>query len=273
MADVNITYETLFDLLRRERNREELQSLDDSFFSDVVDYMLQKQSLVPDINDPSAISADVEKARIQFQNIKKILKELYDRREKKIVLLAVNSVRTSSGLVDRSVFLPEELAFFDELVTICSKYRGQVLQHVLSQVAPFGGGIPTPSPTVASPHVGPAGVERADDMQESVSRDDTSANTSPASHSDGADRSEDRSKRDASSSVTSAPEQKSPEVASRDASKKPSDGISVRFLKGVPRFAGANEQVFGPFKNGDEAVLPEKIATILIKKGRVEALN
>jgi DNA replication initiation complex subunit (GINS family) len=42
MADVKITYETLFDLLRREKNRNELQQLDPSFYLDVVSYLKEK---------------------------------------------------------------------------------------------------------------------------------------------------------------------------------------------------------------------------------------
>ncbi len=218
--DVKITYEILFDLLRRERNREELQPLDKSFFSDVVNYMSEKQSLLS--SDPSVVSADLEKARIQFQNIKKIIRELYDRREKKIVLLALNSVRTSSRLVDKSLFLPEELAFFNDLVAVCSKYRSEVLDRVLSQLEPF----------ITDSSFANSGV---------VKPSSSSVSSSASSNSD-------------HDSVSS-------------------DNFKVRFLKPVPKFVGANQRVFGPFSSGDEASLPEKIVSVLLKKGLVEVLN
>src|SRR3989344_4083177 len=40
---VVITYETLFELLNRERERPELQKLEQSFFADVVDYLREKR--------------------------------------------------------------------------------------------------------------------------------------------------------------------------------------------------------------------------------------
>ena len=45
----------------------------------------------------------------------------------------------------------------------------------------------------------------------------------------------------------------------------------VKFLSAVPKFLGKNKDVFGPFKEGDEAELPSKIVSILVKKGKVES--
>jgi len=224
MADINITYETLFDLLRRERNRDELQKLDSTFYTDVLAYMAAKQALLPK-TDVNSFTAEGEKARIQFHNIKKILKELYDRREKKLVLLAMNTVRTGMHNLDRSAFLPEEHLFFNDLTKTFQGYRRDVLEQVLRQAAPFGGSTPQPisSPKVAEvPESAPA-VPKSVPAQKAV-----------------------------------VPE------------KKSVDGTKVTFLKPVPRFAGGNEQVFGPYKTGDVATLPDKIASVLVKKGRAQ---
>jgi DNA replication initiation complex subunit (GINS family) len=231
VAEVKITYETLFDLLRRERNREELQSLDSTFYTDVISYMAQKQALLTTVQAPQHdYSSETEKARIQFHNIKKILKELYDRREKKLVLLALNAVRTSMSGIDKSAFLPEEHLFFNDLTKHFSHYRIEVLSHVMQQTAPFGG-VPAPVPKQTPPKA----AEKPPETPKPAPAKDVPVR-------------EER-----------------PPAAS-------TEGIKLRFTKAVPRFAGGGEDVFGPFVPGDEASLPEKIASVLVKKGRAEQL-
>ena len=44
--EINITYETLFDLLRREKGREELQDLGETFSQDVVSYLEEKRKIL-----------------------------------------------------------------------------------------------------------------------------------------------------------------------------------------------------------------------------------
>jgi len=39
---VRITYETLYELLRREKSNDELQKLDESFFRDVIEYLAER---------------------------------------------------------------------------------------------------------------------------------------------------------------------------------------------------------------------------------------
>ena len=41
--EFNISYTTLFELLRREKDREELQKLQKTFFEDVKSYIQEKQ--------------------------------------------------------------------------------------------------------------------------------------------------------------------------------------------------------------------------------------
>ena len=95
--EVNITYETLFEILRREKDKEELQKLSDSFFSDVIAYLEDKNKALKDVTLQSF--ADKKKFDEELENIKKILKDLYERREKKIVNLALNISRTKSNLI------------------------------------------------------------------------------------------------------------------------------------------------------------------------------
>lgn len=128
MVEIKVTYETLFDLLRREKGRNELQDLEKSFYEDVEAYMEEKKKSLT----MSSSRGEKEKINIQLKNIKKILRELYELREKKIISLASSKVRTSSNLIDTSKLLDKEKSLFDEACDLFSKYKTEILEKIIS---------------------------------------------------------------------------------------------------------------------------------------------
>ncbi len=133
---IKITYETLFDMLRNEKNREELQQINKSFFSDVLNYMQDKQKLAADSKGSALFSGmESQKAKRQLENIQKIVKELYERREKKIIMMALIASRTKS-VVDRSALLDEEKQMLEELTEVLDRSREGVLFRLLSLESP-----------------------------------------------------------------------------------------------------------------------------------------
>lgn len=129
--NVNITYETLFDMLRNEKNREELQRLEPSFFDDLIQYIKEKKELLSK-DDGSELFSDIEKEKTakQIDNIKKLVRELYERREKKIINLAMISSRTSS-ILDDSALLKQEKELFSLLISVLNQARVGILLNVL----------------------------------------------------------------------------------------------------------------------------------------------
>jgi len=131
-----LTYELLFDMLRNEKNREELQSLDKNFFSDLIDYIQDKERLIRDNSDNQLFSGlEREKTLKQLDNAKKLIKELYERREKKVLNLAMISSRTG-GLLDKSSMLPEELKLFERLSAMLEEFRNDILYKVMGGTMP-----------------------------------------------------------------------------------------------------------------------------------------
>ena len=141
--DIKITYETLFDLLRREKNREDMQKLDSVFFDDVIEYLAEKVSLLKEQEKKHDLLSSDErnKTRNQLENIKKILQELYERREQKIIRLALNKSKTKSSSIDSSALLKEEKTFFDSLVSMLDHYRNSIIMNVLQLKSPKTEGI------------------------------------------------------------------------------------------------------------------------------------
>ena len=137
MQEVVITYETLFELLKRERERTDLQKLEPSFFSDTINYIRDKKKILDAKSDSVFASDEKKKTERQLENIYKILKELYERREKKIIALALDKSRTKSNLIDTTALMKEEKVFFDAVTNILDTYRDEILNSVLSEKMPF----------------------------------------------------------------------------------------------------------------------------------------
>ena len=136
--EINLTYETLFELLRREKNRVELQPLESSFYLDFIEYLKVKKQLLQEKQSSLGPenSEELTKLMIQVDNINKILKELYERREKKIVNIALMSSRSKPGTTKENLLEIED-SFYHELIALFSKYRKGVLLNLLSQKAPI----------------------------------------------------------------------------------------------------------------------------------------
>ena len=135
--EVVITYETLFEILQRERERNDLQRLELTFFSDTINYIKDKKKIVEAKSDSVFAIDEKKKTERQLENIYKILKELYERREKKIISLALDKSRTKSNLIDTTALLREEKVVFDALAELLDNYREAILYSVLNEKMPF----------------------------------------------------------------------------------------------------------------------------------------
>lgn len=244
--DIHITYETLFDLLRKERSLEELQELDKQFWYYVIDYLKERQAF---FDSTSAI--EQEKMRLQLSNIKRILKEIYERREQKILQLALNVIRTDNvGFVDTRNMLFEERLLFDETVQLLKKYKTGILEQVFLHELP----------TIA---VAEHGVE-----QDSIDKEAAFQDTYSSKNSSFLENTEDASFGQSATTV-SAPIEEHVAVTAQSTQTK-SGTLLVKFVTPVPKFLGKDKEVFGPYDAGTITSLPEHIAAILLKKEKVE---
>ncbi|MEK6828420.1 MAG: hypothetical protein AABX78_03650 [Nanoarchaeota archaeon] len=134
--EVIITYETLFELLQREKERNDLQRLEPNFFNDVIGYIKDKKRIL-EAKDSTFAKEEIKKTERQLENIYKILKELYERRERKIISIALDKSRTKSNLIDTTALLKEEKVIFDALTSLLDAYRDSILYSVLNEKMPF----------------------------------------------------------------------------------------------------------------------------------------
>ena len=126
-----VTYENLYEILREEKQKKELQAIDKNFYKNMVKYLKEKQKMIDaQQGKDSLFSAEIKRTQKQVENVRKMLRELYERREYKIMQLAMFSSR--SGLKeDTSNMLAEERKLFAGLLEESSRYRKGILDNML----------------------------------------------------------------------------------------------------------------------------------------------
>ena len=137
MGDVVITYEILYEILRKEKYRAELQKVDENFYASVIKYLQEKLAILESQAKKNSIfaSTELEKTQTQLRNVIKILKELYEKRETKIIQFALFSSR-SQNLQDTSTMLPEEYALYCGLKDMFDTYRKGIINNILENKMP-----------------------------------------------------------------------------------------------------------------------------------------
>ena len=242
--EVTITYETLFELLRIEKMKEELQTLEASFLFDVQSYIEEKNSFLYELQH-TADSVQVEKASIQLQNIKRILKDLLDRRERKIVNLALMKARATQLLIDERAFLTHEKKLFKILCEEIAAHHAVMLQQLIPDS--------NQPKLVHAPddHNSANSMSKLSMLKPSMSKQDDSIELQPLDE-------------ETETEMLEEPQHEQFQTSGL---------IAVRFLHAVPKFIGTDMQVYGPFEEEDVAKLPIELAKILIKKERAESFD
>ncbi|MBD3202882.1 hypothetical protein GF327_01195 [Candidatus Woesearchaeota archaeon] len=131
---IGLTYELLFKIVRNERKNPDLQNIDKDIYEKIIDYVKNKDDIYHSSKD-SVTQKEQEKIQTQIKNIKKLIKQLFNLREKKIIILAINTARTSSEIKIKDI-LPEEKKLYDILVEVLSEFRKSVLDHLLKGTYP-----------------------------------------------------------------------------------------------------------------------------------------
>jgi DNA replication initiation complex subunit (GINS family) len=285
MVDGQITYEQLFDALRREKSRDELQKLDDGFYRLARLFLIEKHAAILAENASGYGGLGAQRASIEYTNAKRIIRELYDRRERKIVTLAMHRSRTDAAVVDTGSLLPEERVFFDTVVELLLQTREQVFAAIgvdgASTLTPDGH--PRSAHSVLPSHSSSHPLSHSSEHRPTIVVErnispDVGADVDAASHESG-DYPSLSYRPTALENEEDLPENVERNTA-RDIAVSASVGgegsaqqvalFRVRFTGAVPKVMGADGKIYGPFAVGSLAEIPDEIARVLIKKGRAQ---
>ena len=237
--EVNITYETLFELMRREKMREDLQEISPSFFDDVLEYLVEKQKIFDETKHKMDLfsSQEREKTRTQIKNIHRILRELYERREFKVLLMAVNKSRTGSSLINTDHMLREEVLLFERLVSELSIFRIGILENILALRPPSLIEHELKQPIPPTPSISTS-FDTSEEPQQTIETKPTPTNQQPI----------------AKSQLPTT-------------NNQPPKIRNVKILEDVPKFIGPELDSYGPYTKDQTLDIPAKIARLLINNG------
>jgi DNA replication initiation complex subunit (GINS family) len=152
MVEISVTFETLFEVLRLEKKRGELQELPKGFFEGVRSYLGQKATIAGKQGAGEHLpEAEIAHARRQLENAYKILDELIGVRERKILEFA--RLRLGPEAPIEPPFLDEEKEFYTRLEAELNGFRktmlGKLRQPAQSPKAPALTPAPAQSPSAA----------------------------------------------------------------------------------------------------------------------------
>jgi len=109
-----ITYNDLYEALRKERYSEQLQPLIKDFVKEVSNYVKDKKKTVSEETD--LFSANTQKSKKQLENAIGIFKELMLRRKRKILDLSFVSTETGVSKRDFENMLSFEKEMFEKII-------------------------------------------------------------------------------------------------------------------------------------------------------------
>jgi DNA replication initiation complex subunit (GINS family) len=248
MDNIKITLETLYDILRNEKKREELQKLEDTFFIDVVSYLREKRSLLKEKKTDEDLFAAGEKDKIEYElrSIKRILKEIYEKREKKIIDIAVNKSRTGSDIIDTSCMLREEKEFYEKVLTTLNSSRRNVLLKLFKGELPGLFEDATPK----------------EFLKKIVKENETNDETDHRLNLKEKNKSEEiRKKIEVGENKSNKDESIEQNIEQK---------TKVKFIHPMPSFVWKDMKVYGPYNQGDEIEIFPEVADLLVRKKRAE---
>jgi DNA replication initiation complex subunit (GINS family) len=138
MEEGIITYDKLYEILRLEKYKKELQKIEGDFFTKVVRYLEEKKAILQSQENKTSVfaSQSIANTKRQLENTNMILKEIYERREAKIIQLALFNSRTGERMQDVDALLDDEVKLYNSLVVSFNLYRNGILGNILNGEMP-----------------------------------------------------------------------------------------------------------------------------------------
>jgi DNA replication factor GINS len=115
MPEETITYELIRKIQREEQRDTKPTKLPENFFEAVAQYIEKKLKTE-------------KKSGLEIKNVMRLIEDIFNRRERKILNLAIIGARTN---IPPENLLEEEKVFYDQLVNLIKKRREEKLEKIL----------------------------------------------------------------------------------------------------------------------------------------------
>jgi DNA replication initiation complex subunit (GINS family) len=127
-----ITYNEIYEALRREKYSEQIQTLQKNFIQEVTEYLKEKKELSN--KEADMFSDAVMKTKKQFENAVLIFKELMLRRKKKILNLAFVAAETGISKKDFDNLLEFEKEMFEKIMQTMESTDKSVMKMLNNEI-------------------------------------------------------------------------------------------------------------------------------------------
>ena len=261
MDNIKITLETLYDILRNEKKREDLQKLESTFFIDVISYMREKQAFLATKKDVDDLFASGEKDKLEYEirSIKRILKEIYEKREEKILDIALNRSRTGSEIIDTSSMLREEKEFYERILDTLDKFRQGIIMNLFKGELPSLLDLSRVCFEVEKPE------EKKIKLEPKLEQA-----TLPAEDSLETSETEEPEEETAETEETKDEPESTKQESSPETTSEPQEMTKIKMIKAMPSFIWKDMKEYGPYDVNDEVEIFPEVAELMIRKGRAE---
>lgn len=224
-----ITLKYLRDLYEQEKRSQKIQKIDNKFFEEVEEFFSIKKKLMKKSNLKAfQIAKEVE-------NFRMLLRMFFEKREQKIISLALKSLRAGIK-ADLEAMLPGEQQFFLKLLELLKENEKNINRMIESgNIFDVASITLTSSPQIKDTN------EQSDEREKIMPQDEqieTNISKSPFNE------------------------------AEKTTKENNSNYLSIYILEHVPSFLGENYEFYGPYDEGEKVVLPREIAEVLIKLGK-----
>ena len=261
MSEIKISYEYIFDVRMREKKKQEIQKIDNDFYAQVTDFLNElRQRLVAPTQTKLERDFEQERLNTQINNIRRLVREIFEIRERKIIKLALNKSKIKNAVIDTGNFLSFEVELMQKLSHTISEYQNKYLFKIMT------------GNKVYSKPMNPEEKLEVYDNRENDASKVNGNNNNPNSQNNQNNSANKTNKSTDANNINS----NKPKLETKVSATKPKEErkIRIRLLKPLPKLiAGPNKDVIGPYKTGEMVHMGEKIALKLVEKGRAERVD
>ena len=237
---MTISYEDIYELLRTEKYSADLQPLKHQDLIKIKEYFELKEEMLKKQKSSTVFfdRSKQDKIVIEIENAWRALRDLYERREKKIINRALFTSRTNFKLKDSTNMLASEEKLYSLLIDLLRRNNIEFFEN-------FGIKIkyesektePVPEKSIEN--------EATKDLKDEKAQAEIKAVDD--------------------SNLTAASE--------ADKIIEPKLKKLIRFIETVSELVDTDLQTCGPFEKEDVANLPEELANLLIKQSKAKEIS
>ena len=128
------SYEDIYELLRAEKLSTDLQPLRTEDLKKISEYLKMKENLLLSQDESVSLLSTQKRVKIQLEldNTRRTLRDLYEKRERKVLTRSIVTVRSGVGLKDTTNMLKHEQELYEHIITILSSSKDTFFEYILS---------------------------------------------------------------------------------------------------------------------------------------------